>query len=132
MKLGQRDLAREGAGHAFRIASCDPQPYGVDPGSAAERDDPTLGVDGRLAAQALELGAGDLVASAIAGAHERPRLDVLEAELQGLDLHLGELVRMVVALQRQVLEGRPQVLPDRQDVAVDLARSATRSTPRAR
>ncbi len=43
---------------------------------------------------------------------------MLEAERKGRDLHLRELVRVVVALQRQVLEGGPQVLTDRQDVHV--------------
>ena len=45
----------------------------------------------------------DLVASVVAGAHERARLDVLEAQRERLDLHLGELVGVVVALERQVL-----------------------------
>ena len=70
------------------------------------------------AAQALELGARHLVAGVVARAHERRRLDVLEAERERLDLHLGELVGVVVALERQVLERRSQVLADGQDVDV--------------
>ena len=61
-----------------------PRVHGGQPASgrsAGERDDPTLGIDGRLAAKALELGAGHLVAGVVAGADERRRLDVLEAEL---------------------------------------------------
>ena len=41
---------------------------------AGEGDDPALGVERRLAAaERLELGAGDLVAGVVAGAHERRR-----------------------------------------------------------
>ena len=79
-----------------------------------------------LAAQPLELGAGHLVAGVVARAHERRRLDVLEAERQRLDLHLGELVGVVVALERQVLQRRAQVLADREDVDVDRAQRLER------
>ena len=92
--------------------------------SAGQRDDPAVGVDRRLAAQPLQLGAGHLVAGVVARAHERPRFDVLEAERERLDLHLGELVGVVVALEREVLERRAQVLADREDVAVDRAQVA--------
>jgi hypothetical protein len=51
---------------------------------------------------------------------------VLEAERQRLDLHLGELVRVHVSLDRQVRLGRSQILADRQDVAVDGAKVAER------
>ena len=64
---------------------------------------------------------GHLVARVVRGAHERPRLDVLEAERQRLGLHLRELVGMDVALDRQVRRRRPQVLADGEDVAVDRA-----------
>src|SRR5438093_12995186 len=90
--------------------------------SAGERNDSALRVDRRLAAApGLELGARDLVAGVVARADERARLDVLEAECLCGGLHLGELVRVVVALDREVLERQPQVLADREDVAVDLA-----------
>ena len=61
---------------------------------------------------------GHLVPGVVRRADERPRLDVLEAQGQRLGLHLRELVGMIVALDRQVLLGRPQVLADGQDVAV--------------
>ena len=49
--------------------------------SARGGNDPAVGVDRRLAAaEGLQLGAGDLVAGVVAGADERRRLDVLEAE----------------------------------------------------
>src|SRR5207248_2593143 len=41
-----------------------------------------------------------------------------EAELEGLDLEHGELVRRHVARDRQVVGARPQVLSDRQDLDV--------------
>ena len=85
-----------------------------------------VGVDRRLAAERLELGARDLVAGVVARADERARLDVLEAEREGLGLHLGELVGVVVAIERQVLLRRPQVLADREDVDVDLAQRLER------
>ena len=47
-----------------------------------------------------------------------------EAERERLGAHLGELVGRVVALQRQVLPRRSQVLADRQNVAVDGAQVA--------
>ena len=72
--------------------------------ASGPRDDPALGVDGRAAAELAELGAGDLVAGVVAGPDERPRLDVPEAQRQGLVLHLGELVGVVVALEREVVE----------------------------
>ena len=46
---------------------------------------------------------------------------MLEAERQGLLLHVRELVGGVVALQGEVIDRRPQVLADREDVAVDRA-----------
>src|SRR5882672_10393191 len=89
---------------------------------AGQRDDATLRIECRLAAaHRLELGAGDLVTGVVARADERTRLDVLEAEVQRGALHLGELVGVVVTLEREVLERRSQVLADREDVAVDLA-----------
>src|SRR5712691_7076970 len=90
--------------------------------SAGGSDDPSVGADGRLASsKRLELGAGDLVASVVARADERSGFDVLEPQRQRLDLHLGELVGVVIALDGQMVDGRPQVLPDREDVRVDLA-----------
>ena len=74
----------------------------------------------------LELGAGDLVASVVARAHERCRLDVLEAERKRGGLHLGELVGVVVALEREVLQRGPQVLADGQDVDVVVAQCLER------
>src|SRR4029079_5103525 len=90
-------------------------------------NDPALGVEGCLPApQGLQLRAGHLVAGVIAGAYERPRLNVLEAERERRRLHLRELVGVVVALDGQVLEGRPQVLADREDVGVDLSEGVER------
>src|SRR6187397_191899 len=90
-------------------------------GSAREGHDPAIGIDRRLAPEPLELGARYLVAGVVARSHERPRFDVLEAKRESGCLHLGELVGVVVALEREVLERRAQVLPDGQDVAVDRA-----------
>src|SRR5439155_16505955 len=88
---------------------------------ARRRDDYSIGTDRRAPAHGPELRAGNLVASVVARAHERPRLDVLEPEGRSLDLHLGELVGVVIALDRQMLQRRPQVLTDREDVDVDRA-----------
>src|SRR5687768_16679734 len=98
----------------------------IGAGSAGQRDDPALGVEGGLAAQPLELGARHLVARVVAGAHQRGRLDVLETEPQGLDLHLRELVGVVVALQGKVLYGRSEVLADGQDVDIGVAQRLER------
>src|SRR6476661_5907868 len=69
--------------------------------SAGGGDDPSLGVERRLAAtERLELGARDLVAGVIARADERRGLDVPEPEGERLALHVGELVGVVVALER--------------------------------
>ena len=54
-------------------------------------------------------------------ADERTGFDVPEAEIEGLDLHRGELVRMVITLDGEVRERRAKVLADGQNVAVDLA-----------
>ena len=78
-------------------------------GSARERDHPAVRIERRLATEALELGARDLVASVVAGADHRRGFDVLEPELECLDLHLGELVGMVVAHEGQVVRRRAQV-----------------------
>ena len=72
-------------------------------GSAGERNHPTGLVERRLAASSSKLRTRDLVASVVARAHERSRLDVLEAQRERLGLHLGELVGMVVPDQRQML-----------------------------
>ena len=56
----------------------------------------------------------------VAGSDKRPGLDVLEAHGQRLRLHFDELVRVVVALEWQVLERRAQVLANGQDVAIDV------------
>ena len=74
----------------------------------------------------LSSAPGHLVAGVVARADERRRLDVLEAERERLDLHLGELVGVVVALERQVLQRRAQVLADGQDVDVDRAQRLER------
>ena len=141
VELGERDLAAEGGGHVRRIAEGVVRHLaGEGPGVARARrrglrrrvsrrlprDDAALGVERGAAAQVAQLGAGDLVAGVVAGADERPGLDVLEAERQRLGLHLGELVGVVVALERQVLDRRPQVLADREDVAVDRAQRLER------
>ena len=82
-------------------------------------DDPTLGIERRLAAEATELGPGHLVAGVVARPDERTRLDVPEPEGERLFLHGGELVGVVVALEREVVEARPEILADREDVDVD-------------
>jgi hypothetical protein len=46
---------------------------------------------------------------------------MLETQRQGLVAHLRELVGVVVALHRQMLGRRSQVLTESQDVAVDRA-----------
>ena len=51
-------------------------------------------------------------------------------EGERLRAHLRELVGRVVALQRQVLPRRSQVLSDRQDVAVDVAKVADKFASR--
>ena len=129
MQLGERDLAGELRPWPEDSAG----PVGRDAGRAAggvsrraRRDDPALGVERRLPPGRLQLGARDLVAGVVARADERAGFDVLEAERERLDLHLGELVGVVVALERQVLERRAQVLADRQDVDVDLAQRLER------
>src|SRR5258707_6502281 len=83
-------------------------------------DDHAVGAD-RRAAAGSKLCAGDLVPGVIARANERAGFDMPEPERERLDLHLSELIGVVIALDRQVLERRPQVLADREDVGVDLA-----------
>ena len=50
-----------------------------------------------------------------------PDSTCLKPERQRLVAHLGELVGVVVALEGEMIERRSQVLPDREDVAVDRA-----------
>src|SRR5439155_2200918 len=88
---------------------------------AGRGHDPPDGVDRGLAPQGVHLRAGYLVAGVVARADERTGLDVPEAEVEGLCLHVRELVRVVVAHERQVPSARPQVLAHGEDVAVDLA-----------
>src|SRR2546423_13021329 len=95
-------------------------------GSAGERYHATGVVEGRPAADPPEVRTGDLVAGVVARADERSRLDVAEAQCQRLGLHLGQLVGVVVALDGQVLRGWPEILADRQDVAVDGAQRVER------
>src|SRR4029077_3736841 len=60
----------------------------------------------------------DLAGRVIGATHERAGLDVPEAELAGLDLQHGELIRGDIARNWQVVGARPQVLSDRQDLDV--------------
>src|SRR4051812_19696244 len=62
----------------------------------------------------------------VARAHERAGRDVLEAERIRGALEGGELVRVPVAHDRQVLLRRPQVLADGEDLDVVLAQDAER------
>src|ERR1700733_8149764 len=64
------------------------------------------------------VGSDRLLVGVVAGADERPRFDVLEAERLAVCLELGELVRMPVADERVVLERWAQVLTDRDDLDV--------------
>ena len=76
---------------------------GVPGDLARRRDHSSVCVERRLTpAKRLELRTGNLVAGVVARPNQRGGLDVLEAELEGLDLHLGELVGVVVALERQM------------------------------
>ena len=90
------------------------------------RDDPPLGIDRRPPSQVAQLGARDLVARVVARPDQRPRLDVLEAERERLVLHLGELVGVVVALERQVLGVGRRYWP-----IVRMSRSTSRSASNA-
>ncbi|MDQ2674215.1 MAG: hypothetical protein M3Y40_06120, partial [Chloroflexota bacterium] len=65
--------------------------------------------------------AGDLLSGVVAGAHQRPGLDVLEAHLEPDAPQRHELGRRVVLHQREVLPGRAQVLADGEDVDIGLA-----------
>src|SRR3954452_20881957 len=94
--------------------------------SAREWDDPPLGVERGFATGTSEVGAGDLVASVVARSDERRGFDVLEAECERLDIHLGEFIGVVIALEGEVLECRPQVLTDGQDVHVGRAQRLER------
>src|SRR5215218_3080128 len=77
-------------------------------------------------AQTPELGARYLVPRLVARPDQRPRFDVPEPEPERFRLHLAELVRVVIPLDREVLRRWAQVLADRQDVAVDVAKGAER------
>ena len=57
----------------------------------------------------------------VAGAHQRPRGDGLEPDLVGSPLQGGELVRVPVAVDREVLLSRAQVLAHGQDLDAVLA-----------
>ncbi len=93
---------------------------------SGRRDDPAFRVEGRPPAELAELSAGNLVPGVVGGANERPRLDMAEAEGERLGLELGELVGVVVALNREVFNAGAQVLADGEDVAVDLAEGRER------
>src|SRR5262245_24080685 len=77
------------------------------------------GARGLLGGSAEARPLGHQVTSVVARPDQRTRLDMLEAERQRLVLHLRELGRVVVALQRQMLLRWAEVLADGQDVAVD-------------
>src|SRR5690349_8388632 len=66
----------------------------------------------------------DVLVGVVAGAHQRARGDVLEAELVGRDLERLELVRVPVAHDRQVALGRTQVLADGEHLDALLAQLA--------
>src|SRR5690349_21746494 len=66
----------------------------------------------------------DVLVGVVAGAHQRARGDVLEAELVGRDLERLELVRVPVAHDRQVALGRAQVLADGEHLDALLAQLA--------
>src|SRR5215212_12080056 len=75
------------------------------------------------AAIALRIGSGgrargllERLLGVVARAHQRPRRDRLEAQRVGLALELGELVRVPVADDRQVVLRRAEVLPDGEDL----------------
>ena len=125
VELGERDLAAEGGGHGRRIADGEAvTAQGAPAGAGAAQpgsSDAALGVERGAAAQVAQLGAGHLVPGVVAGPDERRGLHVLEAERQGLGLHVRELVGRVVALEGEVVGRRPQVLADGEDVAVDRA-----------
>src|ERR1700754_3621296 len=66
----------------------------------------------------------DVLVGVVAGAHQRARGNVLEAEIVGSGLERGELLRMPVADDRQVALGRTQVLADGEDLDARLAHLA--------
>ena len=65
------------------------------------------------------LGRVGLALGVIRAADERPRLDVVEAEPASDLRQLGELVGVVVLLDRQVARRGSQVLAERQDRDID-------------
>jgi len=65
-----------------------------------------------------------LVGSVVAGTHERAGFDVVEPHRQGFLFELLELLRRNVALDRQVLTGRTQVLAQGQNVDAGRAQLA--------
>src|SRR5439155_19304421 len=70
--------------------------------------------------------AAHLFFGVVRGPDERAGLDVPVAEADGVAFDLGELRRLVVAHDRQVVGARSQVLPDGQDVGARLANTAHR------
>src|SRR4051812_39253438 len=65
-----------------------------------------------------------VLVSVVAGAHERSRGDVLEAQVVCRTLERGELLGRPVAHDREVALGRPQVLADGEDRHARLAQPA--------
>ena len=55
----------------------------------------------------------------IAGPHQRPGLDVPEAHSERFGLQFGKFPRRVKSRHGQMITGRPQILPNRQNVTVD-------------
>src|SRR5712691_6558489 len=81
---------------------------------------------GMYSTSALRGDGWNLAFGVVGGADERAGLDVGEAEGAAGLAKLREFLRRIVAGHRQVLGGRPQVLPERQDVDVDGAKVAHR------
>src|SRR3954454_11042703 len=69
---------------------------------------------------------GHMLVGVVAGAHQRPGRDVVEAEVVGGALERLELVGVPVAHDRQVALARSEVLPDGQDLHAVLAQLGER------
>src|ERR687894_630811 len=69
-------------------------------------------------------GVGGLLVGVVGAAHQRPALDVLEAQSDAVLFQFRELFGRVVAAHRQVVLRRPEVLADGQDVHLVLAQVA--------